>query len=169
MFQQTVQILLICHMMCRFIWIFTVCKEFSVNNGYMLHLIIIPTLFLKSIGDIVIASVRPSVCPSVRPSSYLLLNRWTKSNQIWCVSCSHEWGTQRYFFPRPLGPWGEDKRSNITQYHLSSITKSISKFFKPNFVCLLRNESYKTGREFYLASWVMPQGWDLEVPWGVGE
>ena len=32
----------------------------------------------------------PSVCPSVRPSRYLLLNHWMKSNQIWCVSCSHE-------------------------------------------------------------------------------
>ena len=30
--------------------------------------IFIPTLFLKSEGDIVIASVRPSVCPSVMPS-----------------------------------------------------------------------------------------------------
>ena len=28
--------------------------------------------------------------PSVRPSRYLLLNHWTKFNQIWCVSCSHE-------------------------------------------------------------------------------
>ena len=34
--------------------------------------------------------LRPSVRPSVRPSRYLLLNHWTKSNQIWCVSCSHE-------------------------------------------------------------------------------
>ena len=26
---------------------------------------------------------------SVHPSRYLLLNHWTKYNQIWCVSCSH--------------------------------------------------------------------------------
>ena len=23
-------------------------------------------------------------------------------------------------------------------------------------------------RDFHLAAWVMPQGWDLGVPWGVG-
>ena len=68
-------------------------------------------------------SVRPSVCPSVRPSvrpsRYLLLNHWTKYNQIWCVCCSHEWGVQRhiFFWPRPLGPWGGAKRSNIIKYH----------------------------------------------------
>ena len=35
-----------------------------------------------SVGDIAIASVRPS--------RYLLLNHWTKFNQIWFVSRSHE-------------------------------------------------------------------------------
>ena len=34
-----------------------------------------------------------------------------------------------FFLARPLGPWGEAKRSNI---------------FKPNFVCFLTNERYKT-------------------------
>ena len=69
-----------------------------------------------------------------------------KVNQIWCVSYSHEWHMQRhiFFWPRPLGPWGGAKRSNIIEYHLISITKSISKIFKPNFVCLLTNERYKT-------------------------
>ena len=98
-----------------------------------------PHAFLKkSVGDIAIASVRPS--------RYLLLNHWTKSNQIWCVSCSHEWGAQRHilFWPCHLGPWGGAKRSNIIKNHWISITKSISKIFKPNYVCLLRNERYKT-------------------------
>ena len=64
-------------------------------------------------------SVRLSVRLSVRPSRYLLLNHWTKYNQIWCVCCSHEWGVQRhiFFWPRPLGPWGGAKRSNIIKYH----------------------------------------------------
>ena len=64
-------------------------------------------------------SVRLSVRPSVCPSRYLLLNRWTKFNQIWCVSCSHGKGVQRhiFFWPRPLGPWGGAKRSNIVKYH----------------------------------------------------
>ena len=35
-------------------------------------------------------------------------------------------------------PWGGVK------YHLISITKSISKIFTPNFVCVLTNERYKT-------------------------
>ena len=48
-----------------------------------------------------------------------------------------------FFWPRPLGPWGGAKRSNIIKYHLISITKSISKIFKPNCVCLLTNERYK--------------------------
>ena len=52
--------------------------------------------------------------------------------------------TSHFFLPRPLGPWGVTKRSNIIKYHLISITKSISKIFKPNFVCLLTNERYKT-------------------------
>ena len=30
------------------------------------------------------------------------------------------------------------------KYHLISITKSISKIFIPNFVCVLTNERYKT-------------------------
>ena len=38
--------------------------------------------------------------PSVRP-----LDHWRKSNQIWCVSCSHEWGVHRHIFlPHPWGP-----------------------------------------------------------------
>ena len=41
---------------------------------------------------------------------------------------------------------------------------AISKIFKPNFVCLLTNERYKTYKKiFFLVSWVMPQGWDLGV------
>ena len=39
--------------------------------------------------------------PAVCPSCYLLLNHWTRFNQIWCVSYSHEWGAQRKKY---LGP-----------------------------------------------------------------
>ena len=79
---------------------------------------------------------RSAVCPLC----YLLLNHLTKFNQIWCVSYSHEWGVQRKknIWLRLLGPWGGVK------YHLISITKSISKIFIPNFVCVLTNERYKT-------------------------
>ena len=90
--------------------------------------------FLKNEGGIVIASVCP-LC-------YLLLNHWTKFNQIWCVSYSHKWGVQLHFFwPRPPGAL---VRGQKIKYHLISITKSISKIFMPNFVCVLTNERYKT-------------------------
>ena len=79
---------------------------------------------------------RPAVCPLC----YLLLNHWTKLNQICYVSYSHQWGAQRkiIFWPRLLVPWRGVKRSNII-----SITKSIIKIFTPNFVCVLTNERYK--------------------------
>ena len=48
---------------------------------------------------------------------------------------------QRHFFaPTPGGL----RRSHKVKYHLISITKSISKIFIPNFVCVLTNERYKT-------------------------
>ena len=54
-------------------------------------------------------------------------------------------GAQRNFFwPRPLG------RGQKVKYHLISITKSISKIFIPNFVCVLTNERYKTYQMFFL-------------------
>ena len=100
------------------------------SNGYLNgkgrlgELSLSPRFFKKAMGILqsppsVRMSVHPSVRPSVRPSRYLLLNHWTKSNQIWCVGCSHEWGVQRhiFFWPRPLGPWGGAKRSNIIKYH----------------------------------------------------
>ena len=104
----------------------------------------------------------------VRPLCYLLLNHWTKFNQTWCVSYSHEWGAQRNFLAPPPGALGRGQKVN---YHLISITKSISKIFIPNFVCVLTNERYKTYQTvfFYSVAWVMPQGWDfgaLGVPRG---
>ena len=87
-------------------------------------------------------SVRTSVRPSVCPLCYLLLNHWTKFKQIWCVSYSHEWGVQQQFFLAP--PPGALGRGQKVKYHLISITKSISKIFIPNFVCVLTNERYKT-------------------------
>ena len=55
-------------------------------------------------------------------------------------------------------------RGQKVKYHLISITKSISKIFIPNFVCVLTNERYKTYQTgFYSVAWVMPWGWDLGV------
>ena len=48
--------------------------------------------------------------------------------------------TLNFFGPAPLGP-GEGSKGQISFF---SITKSISKIFIPNFVCVLTNERYKT-------------------------
>ena len=40
-------------------------------------------------------------------------------------------------------PPGALGRGQKVKYHLISITKSISKIFIPNFVCVLTNERYK--------------------------
>ena len=88
-----------------------------------------PHDFRRKSGDIVIASVRPSVCPS----GYLLLNRRSESNQIWCVSCLHEWLAQEHvcFWPRPQGPWGGVKRSNFGPISSKFNYKVIFKDFYP--------------------------------------
>ena len=87
--------------------------------------------------------------PAVCPLCYLLLNHWTKFNQIWCVSYSHERGAQskNFFLALPPGALG---RGQKVKYHLISITKSISKIFTPNFVCVLTNERYKTYQTGFL-------------------
>ena len=47
-------------------------------------------------------------------------------------------GRAKYFFgPPPPGALG---RGQKVKYHLISITKSISKIFVPNFMCVLTNE-----------------------------
>ena len=46
-----------------------------------------------------------------------------------------------FFWPRPLGPWGGAKRSNIVKFQLQS---QYERFFILNFVCVLTNERYKT-------------------------
>ena len=47
----------------------------------------------------------------------------------------------KIFFAPPPGALG---RGQKVKYHLISITKSISKIFTPNCVCVLTNERYKT-------------------------
>ena len=79
---------------------------------------------------------------AVCPLCYLLLNRWTKFNQVWCVSYSHEWGVQRqsYCGPTLWGP-GEGSKGQIS---FNFNYKVYSKIFMTNFVCVPTNERYKT-------------------------
>ena len=48
-----------------------------------------------------------------------------------------------FFGPAPWGP-GEGPKGQMSYYIINIITKSISKIFNRNFVCLLTNERYKT-------------------------
>ena len=52
-----------------------------------------------------------------------------------------------FFLAPPPGALG---RGQKVKYHLISITKSISKIFIPNFVCVLTNERYKTYQTGFL-------------------
>ena len=61
----------------------------------------------------------------------------------WCVSYLHEWDAQRQIFFGPAPPPGALGRGQKVKYNLISITKSISKIFIPNFMCVLTNEKYK--------------------------
>ena len=46
-----------------------------------------------------------------------------------------------HFGSPPTGAFGKGQK---VKYHSISITKSISKTFKPNYVCLLKDDRYKT-------------------------
>ena len=46
-------------------------------------------------------------------------------------------------------PWVLGRGQKV-KYHLISITKSVSKIFIPNFVCVLTNERYKTYQTGFL-------------------
>ena len=101
----------------------------------------------------------PSVCLCVCPLCYLLLNHWTKFNQIWCASYSHEWSVQCHFFAPPLGAHGKDQK---VKYHLILITKSISKFLYQTLCVFSQMKDTKhISRDFHTVDWVMPQGWDF--------
>ena len=58
------------------------------------------------------------------------------------------WACNIIFFWAP--PHGALGRGQKVKYHLISITKSVSKIFIPNFVCVLTNERYKTYQTSFL-------------------
>ena len=90
-----------------------------------------------------------------------------KFNQIWCVSYLHQWHMQRdnFFGPHPLGPWGGAKRSNIIK---SQSQSQFQRFLNQTLCVFSQMKNIKhIRRDFHSVIWVMPQGWDLGVPWGV--
>ena len=137
----------------------TTSERFKARNFFICRYL--SPCFLKKASGILQSPL------SVRPSRYLLLNHWTKSNQIWCVSCSHEWGVQRHFFsPLPgEGPKGQISL-NIIKFQLLG---RFQRFLNQTLCVLSQMKDIKHIRQdFYLAAWVMSQGWDLGVQWGVG-
>ena len=68
---------------------------------------------------------------------------------------------QQHILPFGLAPWGPLEGQKV-KYRYILITKAFSNIFKPNVVCLLTN---KTGQDFHLVTWVMPQGWDFGGAW----
>ena len=58
----------------------------------------------------------------VMPEGGLGVIFFSKFNQIWCLSYLHKWHMHRHHFlgPRPMGPWGGAKRSNIIKSELQS-------------------------------------------------
>ena len=110
-------------------------------------------------------SLCPPICSFVCPLCCLLLNHWTKFNQILCVSYSHEWGVQRFFLAHSPGALGKGQK---VKYHLIQITKSNSKFLYQT-VCLFSQmkDTKHIRRDFNSVAWVMPQWsdfWALGVP-----
>ena len=75
---------------------------------------------------------------------YLLLSHRNRFNQIKCVSYSHAWGVQQQNILTP--PTGALERDQKVKYHLISNSKSISKNFIPNCVCVLTKGRYKTNQ-----------------------
>ena len=91
-----------------------------------------------------------------------------KFNQIWCVNNLHQWHMQRhkFFWSHPLGPWGGAKRSNIIK---SQSQSQFQRFLNQTLCVFSQLKDIKHTRwDFHSVAWVMTQGWDLGVPWGIG-
>ena len=74
-----------------------------------------------------------------------------------------------FFGPAPWGP-GEGPKCqiplNIIKFQLLS---QIQRFLNQTLCVFSQMKDIKhIRRDFYLAAWVMPPGWDLGVPWVVG-
>ena len=92
-----------------------------------------------------------------------------KFNQIWCVSYLHKWQMQRHncFGPRPLGPLGGAIRSNIIK---SQSQSQVQRFLNQTLCVFSQMKDIKPIRQDYHSDVkVMPQGWVLGAPRGLGD
>ena len=68
---------------------------------------------------------------------------------------------KQFWGPRPLGPWGGDKRSNIIIYQLQS---QFQRFFNQTLCVFSQMNDIKHIRgDFHSVLWVMPRGLKLGV------
>ena len=82
----------------------------------------------------------------------ILLNHWTKSNQVWCVRFSYEWEVRQHFFwTIPLGP----REGSKVNYQIPKVN---FKDFIPNFMFVLKN---KRNGIFIISPGSYSRGWDL--------
>ena len=72
------------------------------------------------------------------------------------------------FWPRPRGP-GEGPKGQILNIIKFQLQSQFQRFLNQT-VCVYSQmkDTKHIRRDFHSAAWVMPQGWDLEVSWGVG-
>ena len=95
-------------------------------------------------------------------------NFFSEFNQIWCVSNLHQWHMHwhNFFGPHPLGPWGGAKRSNIIK---SQSQSQFQRFLNQTMCVFSQLKDIKhVRRDFHSVAWVIAQGWDMGVPWGLG-
>ena len=70
------------------------------------------------------------------------------------------------FGPTPWGPREGPKGQISLNFNYKVNFKG---FFNQTLCVFSRKKGIKhIRRDFHLATWVMPQGWDFGVPWGVG-
>ena len=63
-------------------------------------------------------------------------------------------------------PWGGAKSSNFIKFQRQS---QFQRFLNQNLCVFSQMKDIKHIRwDFHTAAWVMPQEWDLVVPWGLG-
>ena len=77
--------------------------------------------------------------------------------------------TAHFFGPAPWGP-GEGPKGQISLNIIKFQSLSQFQRFLNQTLCVFSQmkDIKHIRRDFYLAAWAMPKGWDLGVPWGVG-